>query len=130
MERLDSGPNKFVTANSLRFCQARMDEGCKKGDGRIEPERAKTARYCAACATLVRRDQSAKYKRDLRKKLGSRGYRAAYLSSSEEDERARHRIRVRRWRERMSGRKLLRRRRRTENSESANTALGRSTMND
>lgn len=96
MERLDSN-NESSIDTLPRLCQARASERCNRT---IEPTRAKTALYCSLCAPVVQRRKSAEYKRNLRNKLGWRRYRAEYLSCTEEEDRALHRERSRRWRER------------------------------
>lgn len=70
MERLNSHSNHSVShLHDLRPCQA--DDSlrslpCKRRGGWIEPERARSARYCSTCAPIVRREQSKLGKRKLR----------------------------------------------------------------
>ena len=70
MELLDSHSNySILHLPGLRPCGASdslRSEPCKRRGGWIEPERARSARYCSSCAPIVRREQSKLGKRKLR----------------------------------------------------------------
>lgn len=71
MERLDSSSNNSIADGPAnRHCRADeplKSDACKRRGGVIEPERARSAKYCSTCAPNVRRQQSKLDKRELRR---------------------------------------------------------------
>lgn len=70
MERFNCHSDSSITYLSenrpCRVDESLRSEACKLRGGQIEPERARSARYCSICAPLVRRKQSKLGKRNLR----------------------------------------------------------------
>ena len=71
MERRNSySDNSTTRLYENRPCQvdaSLRSVACKLRGGQIEPERARSARYCSTCAPIVRREQSKLGKRRLRR---------------------------------------------------------------
>ena len=99
MERLNSHPNPLISQlPDLRPCQADdclRSENCKQRGGWIEPERARSARYCSTCAPIVRREQSKLGKRELRRNPRWRANQREY----KKQRRDKHRAYMCKWRE-------------------------------
>jgi hypothetical protein len=74
---------------------------CQRCQRAIEAARArcKRAKYCQACSALVRREQSAAWKRNRRKAVGWRAYREEYYGYvNQEEERQWRRSYLKKWR--------------------------------
>jgi hypothetical protein len=99
MERLDFHSNHSISRlPDLRPCQADdrlRSETCKRRGGWIEPERARSARYCSSCAPIVRREQSKLGKRQLRRNPRWRANQQKYKKQRREE----HTAYMREWRE-------------------------------
>lgn len=71
MEHLNSNSdNSIFQPPDKRPCAADdslRSEACKDRGGYIEPERARSAKYCSTCAPIVRNEQSKRDKRELRR---------------------------------------------------------------
>jgi hypothetical protein len=98
MERLDFHSNSSISyLSDERPCQADeslRSDSCKRRGGQIEPERARSARYCSACAPIVRREQSKLGKRKLRRNPRWRAIQREYRKQR----RAKHRDYMHGWR--------------------------------
>lgn len=71
MERLNSNSDNSTSHSpDNRLCAADSSlrsDACKKRGSLIEPERARSAKYCSTCAPFVRNEQSKLDKRELRR---------------------------------------------------------------
>jgi hypothetical protein len=98
MERLNSHSNHSIShLADERRCQADetlRSDLCKQHGGRIEPERARSARYCSTCAPIVRREHSKLGKRKLRRNPRWRAIQREYRKQR----RAYHKFYMRDWR--------------------------------
>lgn len=86
---------------SGKLCEARKSLACQDRDGQLEPDRMirKNTRYCRECGPLVRLEQNAQRKRELRRQRGWRQYRDEYSPFlSEAERKAEHRAYMRAWR--------------------------------
>jgi len=99
MERLGSNIHNSTPRFSLRYCQARLSEVCAQRGGRVETDRASSARYCSKCAPLVRREQSKQRKREMRRQ-DWRKYHNDYSPFDKQQWRDYHREYMRKWRAR------------------------------
>ena len=106
MEHLNSNPHNSSLCLSLHHCKARVSEVCKQRGGWIEPDRAASALYCSLCAPLVRREQSNRRKRELRKQ-DWRKYHNNYSPFNKEQWREYHREYMRKWRARRREAEIL-----------------------
>ena len=99
MERLGSNSHNSISCLPLRYCRARVSEVCMQRGGWIEPDRAPSARYCNVCAPLVRRQQSKRRKREMRRE-DWRKYHNDYSPFNKQQWREYHRQYMREWRAR------------------------------
>lgn len=92
MERLDSHSNHSIPHfPDRRLCLADdtlRSEACRRRGSWIEPERARSARYCSFCAPIVRREQSKLGKRELRSNPRWRANQQIYRKQRREKHRA------------------------------------------
>jgi len=102
MERLNSHSNHSIShLPDLRPCQADdslRSEPCKRRGGWIEPERARSARYCRTCAPIVRCEQSKLGKRKLRRNPRWRDRWRAKQQEYRKQRREAHSAYMRKWR--------------------------------
>lgn len=93
--RLTMAGSRRVSANEVRCCE---ECNCVLAGPRADNRRTK---YCFDCSEVVKRRQSAEWKRDLRATIGSAEYQAMYDPyPTAEEKRAYHREYQQRWRAR------------------------------
>lgn len=84
-----------------RVCEARKSAACQLRGGRLEADRVirRNTRYCRDCGPLVRLEQNAERKRNLRREIGWRRYQDQYSPFlTKADEKMGHREYMRAWR--------------------------------
>ena len=100
MERFNSHSDHSITRLSdNRPCQVDnrlRSDACKLRGGQIEPERARSARYCSTCAPIVRCEQSKLGKRELRRNPRWRAIQRELRKQRRND----HKEYMRKWRRR------------------------------
>lgn len=90
--RSDHSITRLADNRPCRVDNNLRSDACKLRGGQIEPQRARSARYCSTCAPIVRREQSKLGKRQLRRNPRWRELR--------KQRRKEHKEYMRTWRER------------------------------
>lgn len=110
MERQLFPSNKSISAKPVvvHLRQPQPGQACQRCGQRLKAKRVvrRTVKYCGDCAAQVRREQSAQWKRDKRRELGSRSYREEYAPYTAEGQREKWREQKRKQRERQRRQKL------------------------
>jgi hypothetical protein len=87
----------------MRFCTAQLCSDCLGNGGRMDEKRCgnRNAKYCESCSQLIRKQQSAEWKRNKRARVGWRAYKEEYYPyADEQEEREYRRDYLKKWRAR------------------------------